>query len=239
MSYPVSFAAMRAPAWRWPGWLWVGCVAALTCYDSSKYPPWRGKSLLQEAGKPGTGTNVTIDQLRAACAGDRAAMTGLFTRLAPPLQRWARGRLPGWARGMVSTVDLVQDALMSTYLVIESGQVSDDLAIHAYVRQALKNRLIDQLRKVQRRPELTEMQRSHDSGAASPLEQAIGLEALERYESALQQLGEGDREAVVARIELGLPFAEIAGLLGKPSPDAARMAVSRAMVKLAKVMGDD
>jgi len=181
----------------------------------------------------------TVELLRQARSGDALAMNHLFERLFPPLHRWARGRLPGWARGMVSTVDLVQEALISTFKAIESGQASDDAAMHAYVRQALKSRLIDEIRKVQRRPATGPMEFSVEGPDHSPLEGAIGNEALARYERALESLDEGERHAVIARIELNLPYAEIAGLIEKPSPDAARMAVARALVKLAEAMGHD
>ena len=38
--------------------------------------------------------------------------------------------------------------------------------------------------------------------ADSPLDQVIGREALERYESALARLTIGEREAIIARVEL-------------------------------------
>ncbi len=228
---------LQGPAWAWH--YLQSCFQTSCCYDSIRNQNAAEKQYLEQTGQDRLHANLTIDQLAAARNGDRAAMNQLFERLAPPLQRWARGRLPGWARGMVSTVDLVQDALMSTYLALDTGQPGSDLAIHAYVRTALKNRLIDQLRKVQRRPELAEMDRTHESMTASPLDAAIGSEALDRYERSLGALSPAEREAVIARIELGLPFSEIATLLGKASDDAARMAVSRAMVKLAEAMGDE
>jgi DNA-directed RNA polymerase specialized sigma24 family protein len=40
----------------------------------------------------------------------------------------------------------------------------------------------------------------------------------------------------VLRVELGLGFDEIADQLGKPSADAARMAVARAIARLADEM---
>jgi RNA polymerase sigma-70 factor (ECF subfamily) len=70
----------------------------------------------------------------------------------------------------------------------------------------------------------------------SPLELAIGREALDRYEVALSQLGASDREAIIARIELGLTYDEVAAALGRPSPDAARKAVERALFRLAQAM---
>lgn len=60
---------------------------------------------------------------------------------------------------------------------------------------------------------------------------------LARYDAALQRLRETDRELIVARVELGLDYGEIAGLLDKSSLPAARVAVSRALLRLASEMG--
>ena len=65
---------------------------------------------------------------------------------------------------------------------------------------------------------------------------AIGQESLERYEAALKTLREVDREAIIARVELQQSYDEIAIALGKPSADAARMAVVRALKNLLKAM---
>jgi RNA polymerase sigma-70 factor (ECF subfamily) len=211
--------------------------APFSCYHSfSEKDP--GLALMQKPTRAAS-ANLTVDLLRQASRGDRDAMNRLFVRLAPPLQRFARGRLPGWARGMVDTTDLVQETLLSTYQMVDRGDALDDGAIHAYVRKALKNRIIDELRKVNRRPALAEMDRSYEGDVASPLEQAIGAEALDRYESALHRMKESDRDAVIARIELGLSYADIATMLGRPSADAARMTVSRALVALAEVMANE
>jgi DNA-directed RNA polymerase specialized sigma24 family protein len=60
---------------------------------------------------------------------------------------------------------------------------------------------------------------------------------MDRYESALQRLREGDRELIIARVELGLDYREIAELLGRPTVGAARVAISRALLRLAVEMG--
>ena len=57
--------------------------------------------------------------------------------------------------------------------------------------------------------------------------------------SALERLRPEEREAVIARVELGLSHAEVAEALGKPSAAAAHMAVSRALVRLAEEMAHD
>jgi RNA polymerase sigma-70 factor (ECF subfamily) len=59
---------------------------------------------------------------------------------------------------------------------------------------------------------------------------------LERYEAALTRLKPEKQQTIITRIEMSLSYAEIAEALGKPSPDAARMAVSRAIVRLAEEM---
>jgi len=71
----------------------------------------------------------------------------------------------------------------------------------------------------------------------SPLETAIGVEAVESYETALQTLRDDDRQAIVGRLEMDYSYEELAVMLGKSSPGAARVAVSRALVRLAEAMG--
>jgi DNA-directed RNA polymerase specialized sigma24 family protein len=70
----------------------------------------------------------------------------------------------------------------------------------------------------------------------SPLDLAIRAENIDRYERALQRLAAADREAVIGRIELQYSYEELAVALNKPSAAAARMAVTRAMKRLAGEM---
>jgi len=84
---------------------------------------------------------------------------------------------------------------------------------------------------------LLERARDGDQEALeSPLEQAIGREAVECYELALQRLTAEEREAIIARVEMGFSFEELAEALGKPTPDAARKTAHRALVRLAEEM---
>ena len=73
---------------------------------------------------------------------------------------------------------------------------------------------------------------------ASPLEEAMGREGVDRYERALQLLRPDDREAIIGRVELQYSYKELATFLGKPSEDAARVAVTRALARLVKEMGN-
>ena len=75
--------------------------------------------------------------------------------------------------------------------------------------------------------------------AASPLETAIGRQTVDRYEAALAKLKPGERDAIVSRIEFGMTYAEVATALDKPSADAARMAIIRALNRLTEIMAKD
>ena len=67
----------------------------------------------------------------------------------------------------------------------------------------------------------------------------LGAEHPGDREAALGRLRAEDREAIVARIEFGQSYDELALTLDKPSRDAARVAVSRALVRLAAEMKAD
>ena len=54
--------------------------------------------------------------------------------------------------------------------------------------------------------------------------------------AALGRLRPEDREAIVARVEMDFSYEEVAQALGKPSAGAARVAISRALVRLAEEM---
>jgi RNA polymerase sigma factor (sigma-70 family) len=178
----------------------------------------------------------TFQLIERARAGDQAAVDRLFVRHLKPLQRWARGRLPGWARDLTDTDDLVQNALFQTFKRIETFEPRRVGAFQAYLRQAVQNAILDELRRRARRPEVVNVDDVPLASEESPLEEAIGREAVARYERALERLRPEEREAVIAKVEMGLSYAELAEALSKPTPDAARKAAQRALVRLAEEM---
>jgi RNA polymerase sigma-70 factor (ECF subfamily) len=181
---------------------------------------------------PNSGGESTLDLLVRVRAGDARASDELVERYLPELRRWTSGRLPLWARHAVDTDDLIQDTLIEVFRRINTFEYRGDGALLAYLRQALMNRIRNQIRAAGRRPPTGELDEQMENAGASPLEAAIGSEALVAYDTALEKLQPADREAIVARIELGLTYPELALALNKPSPDAARMAVTRALVRL-------
>jgi RNA polymerase sigma-70 factor (ECF subfamily) len=179
----------------------------------------------------------TLSLLTRARAGDTQAMNDLFARYVPAIRRWARGRLPRQVRDLADTSDLVQEALIQTFTHIGGFEHRGEGAFQAYVRQAVMNRVRDELRRGQRQPVREALEESHPDGRQSPLDAAIGAELLDRYDAALQRLTADERDLIIARLELGLTYAELATALERPSADAARMAVGRALIRLAQELG--
>jgi RNA polymerase sigma-70 factor (ECF subfamily) len=179
----------------------------------------------------------TFSLLVRARAGDSEALEQLFARHRKPLLRWARGRLPRWARTISDTEDLVQETLASTFKTIGDFEPRRVGALQAYLRQAVLNRIREELRRRGRQPEAIELQGIEADSAASPLEQAIGREAVERYERALARMKPEEREAIIGRVEMGYTYDELAEMLGKPTPDAARKAARRALIRLVEELG--
>lgn len=178
----------------------------------------------------------TFQLIERVRAGDQQALERLFALHLKPLQRWAGGRLPKWARDLADTDDLVQDTLLQTFKRIEDFEPRRVGALQAYLRQAVLNRIRNELRRKGREPHATDFNGIDVESGESPLETAIGREAVERYEAALARLTADEREAIIARVEMGYSYEELAEALGKPTPDAARKTARRALVRLAEEM---
>jgi RNA polymerase sigma-70 factor (ECF subfamily) len=174
----------------------------------------------------------TMELVVRARGGDRMATEALLERCLPALRRWAHGRLPAIARGNLDTNDLVQDAALNLLKRIDLFEPRHVGAMQGYLRQSIINRIRDEVRRVGRHAPPVELPEDHASDRTSPLEAAIESEAYDRYRDALRKLDTKDRELVVARVEVQWSVGEIAQRFGMPSPDAARMAVTRAVRKL-------
>jgi RNA polymerase sigma factor (sigma-70 family) len=194
---------------------------------------------VQPPRSPGDELLSTLDLLERFKLGDEHAVTLLVERSIPPLRRWARGRLPVWARGLSETQDLVQTALMRALPRLKEFEARHPGALQAYLRQAVANHIRDEVRKASTRRASELMDDAQADPSPSPLEQAIGHEAFERYETALATLRPIDREAIVARVELQQSYEEVAIALDKPNANAARVAVARAVKNLVKAMAED
>lgn len=183
-------------------------------------------------GKAPAGTSEsTASLLLKIRSGDREAQERLLRRYLAQLSQWARGRVPDPVRHLVDTDDLVQLSLIRALNHMETFEARREGAFLAYLRKTLINEIRALLRRERRRPTREALPELTDE-SPSPLEQLVGREVLESYEAAWERLPAEQREAVFLRLELGWSHEQVAAAVGCPSPDAARMMVKRAILRI-------
>lgn len=192
-----------------------------------------GEKILSPKARPDS-----QELLRRARAGDENALDQLFSRLLPQMHRWAHRRVPGWARSSADTADLVQETVLQTIRNLDTFEAHHVGGLRHYLRRSLMNRVRDQFRRAGRHPALVELDEGQFESGESPLELAMARQNRERYTAALERLKASDRTAVIGRIELGYSYEQLAVILGKPTSEAARLAVRRALLRMANFMRD-
>jgi RNA polymerase sigma-70 factor (ECF subfamily) len=191
--------------------------------------------LTPAAASPRTPSSQRL--LARARGGDAGAIGALIARCLPDLQRWAHRRLPQWVRAAADTSDLIQDAVLGTLTRLDAFQPQGRRALASYLRTAVRNRIADEHRRAARWLASGELTDALPSAAPSPLQQAIGAETERRYRAALARLSSRDQQLIVAHFELEYSHAQLGCMIGR-SPHAARMALTRAIGRLAARMRD-
>jgi len=185
---------------------------------------------------PQTALDSTLALLSRAQAGDPLAREVIAERYQAALRRFAHGRLPAPARGLLDTDDIVQVSVERTLARLENFDPASGGSLLAYLRRCVLNRIRDEIRRSQHRPRLEVLPDDLPARGMDPLEQVISQESLDRYEAALAELPADHQEAFMMRIEMGCGYREIAEALGRPSADAARQLVRRAVRALARAL---
>ena len=181
--------------------------------------------------------------VHAASSGNTEALNTLCQRLLPRLKLWIHGQLPPHARDLCDTEDLVVETLWNSVQKLPGLDLQREGSFLKYLRTALRNRLYNETRRHKARPGHTELEETtvdadHTLGprTRSPEEEAELRQAMGEYEQALDHLSPTEQDLVIARLEFGMSFIQIAEWFDKPSENAARMAVNRAAKKLATIM---
>ena len=182
------------------------------------------------------GSSISRNVWLRAREGDREAQDAVFREFTAPLSRLASRLLPASARSMTDTQDVVQDVLASTARRLGCIEWDDDGALLAYLRRAVRHRIVDEIRRVMRRPPMYELVDDRPAPGPSPLDAAIRAQNDRRTEAALCRLSTRDRQAIVLRLQHRLSYEEIGARLGSPTPNAARVTVRRAVERLTQVL---
>lgn len=192
--------------------------------------------MTEHTGATPADPHSSLQLVSRAKSGDQLAIELLCSRYLKRLEAWAHGRLPVWARGQADTQDIAQETLVQVIRKLEHFEPRHEGAFQGYVFRTMINRVLDEIRRANRRPARDPLDAQHQSDAPSPYDLAVGQQLRERYESALLRLKDSDRDAIIARVELDLSWPDVVTALEKPSVAAAQMTVSRALVKLAREM---
>ncbi len=176
---------------------------------------------------------MLINRIRC---GDNNARDELLRSVTPILTRWAHRRLPSSMRGVSETQDFIQETLVRGLARIDQFESRRPGAFLAYLRQIFINCINMEFRRREHRNDKLPLEAEHLQ--ISRFSNEPDLDSLIEYDAALDQLKPMEKHAVVLRLEFGLSFAEVASEIGKTSANAARMYVSRALVKLAEHMNE-
>ncbi len=180
---------------------------------------------------------MTLDRLAEDEGGRLRRAQRAILALLPFVERWAHGRLPQRARRRMETGDLVQETLVQVLRNLGELDTADPQKLRNYLIAAIRNRVRDEIR----RAEMGEVRNGAVADGPDPhpgpLHETIEAEERRQYRAALVSLPESDRDLLTGRIELGLPYQELALATGLPSAAAARMATRRASLRLARVLG--
>lgn len=111
-------------------------------------------------------------------------------------------------------------------------------ALGAYLRQSIQNRIRDEFRSFARRKPHDPIEPDVPSAGPSPLDLVLDAETYTRYQAALRKRRPADQELIVGRLELEYSYEQLAAATGRRSVQAVRVALRRAVLKLAEGMHD-
>jgi RNA polymerase sigma factor (sigma-70 family) len=134
----------------------------------------------------------------------------------------------------METGDVVQDVLIRAIRTFPDFELRHEHSFPAYLRTILANRLLDLGRVDARRPPPKPLDDGIDppAGDPSPFDAAAAAERQARFDAALKTLSVSDQELIFLRTELGCDYEEIAEILGRSNPNALRVALRRAILRL-------
>ena len=187
-----------------------------------------------------------------AKGGDQSALNRLCCVYSERVRRIIRFRLNQKLRSKLDSVDVVQDVLVQAMGGLKDFTYRSEGDFLRWLSRIAQNKLRDifdefhaDKRDIRREIPLKEERRSTAPGGAigpigttTPSVIMCKREALDRLETALDQLKPEYKEVVVLKRIEGLSYAEIGERLGK-SPEAVGMLLSRAMTALTIEYGED
>jgi RNA polymerase sigma-70 factor (ECF subfamily) len=171
--------------------------------------------------------------------GERNAADDLFRRYRPRLDAFLRARVPAGARKLGDTDDLVQEVCVKILGALGRFEMRGIGSFWWFARSIAQHHLIDAARRAKALHE-TKLPDASDVAPAAklrgPMFEAADHESAAAFDRALERVPDHVRSGLLMRLELGLDWSVVAADCGFPSPDAARVAIKRALRAIAKEM---
>jgi RNA polymerase sigma-70 factor, ECF subfamily len=162
--------------------------------------------------------------------GEEAGFSGIYARLAGPVNRFLAGR------GAWDSEGLTNEVFLSAFRSLETFE-GDAGRLQAWIFTIARNKAIDDARARARRPVAIDMTIPEVAGPDSTDEVFSRLGA-EWVKEQLASLTEDQRDVLVLRLVEDLTIREISEITGKPV-DAVKALQRRALRRLAKKISAD
>jgi len=186
------------------------------------------------------------DLLRSCAGGDPDAYRELVGRLEKPLVNFLLR--------YVGESHVAEDLFQETFVRVVRGLASfrPDASLSTWIYTIARNLALDHLKAKRRHRETPlDAASSSESGGkvipfsevlraatVAPAERAEAVEDERRVSEALGKLSPAKREALVLRVYAGLPYADVARIVGSPV-GTVKFRIHEALNDLAKLLGAD
>lgn len=163
--------------------------------------------------------------------GDQRAATEIVERHAQALARFA---VTHGVRGVVDEV--VQDAFVRAFNSL--GSFRADSSLRTWLFTILKRLVLDRQRAERRARPQVELDEGHAVQEFDALDGIVADEAMQRVRQAVARLSPMQREVFVLRVSEGLPYTDIAKVVGS-TEGACRVHYHNAMRAVKEFLSDD
>lgn len=172
------------------------------------------------------------ERLQSAREGNPADLEWARQRYIHCARRWFLARLPKYLLRGLDVDRCVTETFTGALLTLDPLETREG-AFQLILRSHLQTRISSIQRETTTHDTVT------NEDLQSPIVGAVGMKASQNYECALENLSGPAKQAVIARIEFGFDYRDLAEVLGEPTAETARTAVVEAVNKLAEAMCDE
>lgn len=193
----------------------------------------------------------SIELVRQAQGGDRAALEQLLRRYYPRVRRIVRLRIGRRLRAHLESVDILQETFAEAVRRFDRFEMRDESSLIHWLGKIAESEIRGALdyhgaQKRDARREvpfagLAGLESEHElmhqpaAGGLPPVEELVLGEDVSRLEECMDQLPEEQREIIIHRYFEAADWKTIAGWMGLGRADTARMRCSRALIELERL----